>query len=200
VCDCNLDPLWFATWHVVWMKSGSFVGCNMACEFAKTKMVLIVCNMACVFATSILCGLQIDMSVCKKIMVCTYVLLWLQHGRVCDCYLRDCGLQPEKRCVLATSAVSVWFAPWTDAWLQLLVSRDCNMEKTLIYCIRFATYTARRLQIWKRTDREVATSVWIECDLSVLYCSMLLCKLKTKKSLWLQLHKPINCDAHKKPL
>jgi hypothetical protein len=159
--------LWVATWHV---------------SLQKQKMVVFVLQHG-MLATSILCGLQHGVSVCKKTMVCTCVLLWLQHGRVCDCYLREYGLQQEKKCVLATSAVSVWFAPWTDVWLELLVSRDCNIGKKLIYCIRFATYTARRMQVWKRADREVATSVWIKCDLSVLYCSMLLCKLKTKKPL-----------------
>jgi hypothetical protein len=102
----------------------------------------------------------------QKTMVCTCELLWLQHGRVCDCYMRDCGLQQEKRCVLATSAVSVWFAPWTDSWLQLLVSRDCNMGKNFIYCIRFATYTARRL---KKSENEPIAKLLRLCGSNVIY-------------------------------
>jgi hypothetical protein len=31
VCDCNLGPLWFATWRVSLQKNGLYFVCNMAC-------------------------------------------------------------------------------------------------------------------------------------------------------------------------
>jgi hypothetical protein len=80
--------------------------------------------------------------------------VWLHLLRCCDCNMGECVIATWGKCVPTTSSIlrfattsdycvvcnlkevcgnyqktSVWFETWTDAWLQLLVSRDCNIEK-----------------------------------------------------------------------
>jgi hypothetical protein len=90
----------FCNMACVCLQPVSFVGCNIACQFAKNN------------------GLYLRVAV-----ITTWKSVWLLPTWL--------WFATRKKCVLATSAVSVWFAPWTDAWLQLLVSHDCNMGKNL---------------------------------------------------------------------
>jgi hypothetical protein len=95
------------------------VGCNMTCQLAKTKNGCICLQHGmCVFATSILCGLQHGVSVCKK--------QWFVPASCCDCNMEEC--------VIAT-CVTVVCNKKKGVCLQLLQLvcglhpgqiRDCN--------------------------------------------------------------------------